>query len=413
MLKNVVLFTLDCVRQDRLGCYGHAGGLTPNIDWVADKGVKFTQAITAATFTDPSHASLLTSTWPTVHGVYWNAVRLKRDGPKTLAEVLLASGYETVAAVSVEHLSSFFGLNRGFKTYYNSSSFDALFHYSTRYKIGKWKLSHFLNWSRALLKLFRTHWRIGEKTNHDVLKWLMRNRGKRFFMWIHYFDAHSYRGKSDPHYDPRPAYEAKVKYVDERIGEVQNLIREYLACDTLFVIVSDHGESLAEEAYDGRSGHGRSLSDREVVVPLVIGPLPEVAGVTVTAQVRTIDIAPTILDILGLPASDQWQGVSLWPYIRGEQDEKLHAYCISDPNRENARCIRTESWKLIQSGEITRLHDLRTDPMETYDLSDGEPEILTELLGLLSEWEEGKQTDYAIEEEEMIIDMLRGLGYID
>lgn len=410
---NVVLFTLDCVRQDRLGCYGHAGGLTPHIDGVADQGVKFTQAITAATFTDPSHASLLTSTWPTVHGVYWNAVRLEKDGPETLAKVLLESGYETVAAVSVEHLSSFFGLNRGFKTYYNSSPLDVLFHYSSQYKIGKWKLSHFLDWSRARLKLFRTHWRTGEKTNRDVQKWLMRNRGKRFFMWIHYFDAHSYHGKSDPHRDPRPAYEAKVKYVDERVGEVQSWIKEYFADDTLFVIVSDHGESFAEEAYKGGSGHGRSLSDREVVVPLVIGPLPKFAGVAVTAQARTIDIAPTILDILGLPIPDQWQGVSLWPYIRGEQGQKLYAYCIADPKHENPRCIRTEDWKLIRSETTTRLYDLQTDPMETTDVSAREPEILAELSRLLSEWEEGKRTDYTVEEEKVIMDMLRDLGYLE
>jgi arylsulfatase A-like enzyme len=402
-LRNALLITMDAVRADRLSCYGFAGHRTPHLDALATQGVRFTNAITAANVTDPSHVSILTSTYPTEHGVRLNAVRFNNPMP-TLPEVLLGHGYTTMAAVSVEHLSSYFGLDRGFQTFFNNSPFDRLYYFIALRPLLDQILKRLRHW-RHLFR--RSHWRVGERTTRDVLGWLKRHSKTPFFAWVHYFDAHNY--------PDLPAYDAKVRYVDSQIGQiVEELRRLRVFSQTAIVVVSDHGELLQKR--DGRLWtHGQTLLDLELRVPLIISPFPESEGLIVSDQVRTIDIAPTVLDLLGFPVPSTWRGVSLLPWMLGQPGDDLTAFAMSCGLKTGAYCIRTGSWKYIRDEtDGDALYDLLRDPVERVNLITQEPEIAAELWDQLRElWIPDTGEPYTEREAMAIQEMLRDLGYLD
>jgi len=242
MIRNIVLFTLDCVRADRLGCYGYSQAQTPHLDGLAARGVRFTQAITAANSTDPSHASILTGCCPNVHGVMSNGVRFP-DWVPTVPQILRKHGYRTMGAVSVEHLSSAFGFNRGFAHYFDNSPYDRWYPALSRMRIGRYPLIRLLR----KMGLFHTHWRPGHKTNRRVLDWLSRHAREPFFAWVHYFDAHYYRGRHYSNADLIASYDRKVSLVDGLVGEVLATLKEMgIEAETLVIATADHGESQGE-----------------------------------------------------------------------------------------------------------------------------------------------------------------------
>jgi arylsulfatase A-like enzyme len=424
MIENVMLITLDCFRRDRLGCYGATSGLTPNIDGVAERGLVFNTAFTVASATDPSHASMLTGVYPNVHGVLGQALELSTPLP-TVPEVLRDRGWQTMGAVSVEHLSSYFSFDRGFGTYFNNSRWDLLF---AKTKGLSFRGKRLLPLLRYKLPIPNTHWRRGVQTNELVLNWLRKNGRSPFFAWVHYFDAHYYGDAHNSDGRNQERYDAKIRHVDGLVGEVLQTLEDlHIADRTALILLADHGETLGEKAFRPRSGaksrvthgHGRSLHNRELRIPMVIGPLPEVGEtVYVDGMVTVLDLAPTIYQLLGVEYDKQThlQGQSLLPLrntpTKGTTDR---VFAITVRELTDKRGVIGPRYKLIRDYDEDQswMYDWREDPEETHDLKDLYADRAAELESELSYWWAQGHTGYSREENEAIEDMLRSLGYLD
>ena len=418
---KIIFFIIDCWRADRLD-YGDKRGNTPHITRLARQGVVFPITVTAADSTDPSIASIMTSSYPPIHGVTRNALQLDTNIP-TLAQVLNNNGYHNMAAVSVEHLSSHFGFDKGFQTYYNNSPMDAIYHWIIGVKIFGFPLSAPLGFIQQRIPALRSrsHWRNGAATNRAILPWLSTHDNKDFFAWVHYFDLHFCSTAEE--------YDSKLTFVDAQVGEILKLLEKLqLLKDTLIVITGDHGESFGEH---GQYGHGNAtLFDEDILVPLIFHYPAFFSHKVLTDQVRTIDIAPTILDFCGLPIPADWQGESLLPFIRGEDraSRYLPALCYSShfsplsfahsrtPRWEiKAKALRTNRWKFVRiKGEKDRLFDLETDSSESKNVAGSKIGELQRIKALFFDLEGfGQVSRSKKEDDKVIIEMLKSLGYME
>lgn len=413
-----ILFTIDCWRSDRL-YYKQEVTNTPNITCLAQDGVVFEKAVSAADSTDPSHASIMTSCYPPVHGLTRNGLRLSNHIP-VLAEVLRENGCETMGAIGVEHLSSHFGFNRGFKTYYNNSRLDFIYYSSMRLGLFGIPLSVLFDRVRRYIPRLSTHCRSAEATNRKVLPWLEQNCVGDFFVWVHYFDAHSYKRKED--------YDKSIQGIDTQLGRIIGLLeRRKLLDDTLIILTGDHGQLLGEH---GLRGHGSSSClDGEILVPLVFCCRKQFSHKILTNQVRTIDIAPTILEIYGLPKPGIWQGQSLVPFIGGKRESQdlpalsyssyipplTRAHASTKHWELNAKSLRTGRHKLVRTkNEKDKLFDLRADPLETSNIVDTQVDELQEMKALFFDLEGlGSGVPQNTEENAAVLNMLKALGYVD
>jgi arylsulfatase A-like enzyme/predicted negative regulator of RcsB-dependent stress response len=358
---NVILISIDTLRADHLGCYGHPRLKTPHIDQLATEGLLFEQCTVAAPVTLPSHASMLTGTYPFVHKVRDNGTFRLHPDNLTLTEVLREAGFATVAQVGAFVLNHGFGLDQGFDTY-RDVGFTA---------------------SGAAGQGADTEIS-AEQVTDGAIALLRRVAGGRFFMFVHYFDPHQpYRAPQRFAAQYINPYPAEVAYVDEQVGRLLAAVAEAgLSDDTLIVLTSDHGEGLGEHQ---EATHAYFVYDTTLAVPLILRcPGRIAAGGRVAAQVRTIDIAPTILALLGLPALPDGQGVDLSPLIDGQQDDLgLDAYAETFYTKYNLgfsqlRALRCEGWKYIHAPR-PELYNLRDDPQEARDLADAHPERVEEL----------------------------------
>lgn len=238
---NVLLITLDTVRADRVGCYGHKQARTTNLDSLARDGVLFKTAVAPAPLTLPSHSSILTGTYPMVHGVRDNIGYALASGQTTLASILKSQGYSTAAFVGAYVLDARRGLNQGFETYSGPSP--------ARKPEGDPRIVN-----------LRTLEQKAEEVVGEALEWIRAQRKQPFFVWIHLFDPH------DP-YDPPPRfrkllrdpYDGEIAYADYALGQVIDYLKAHGLYDsTLVVATSDHGESFGEH---GEFAHGYYIYD--------------------------------------------------------------------------------------------------------------------------------------------------------
>lgn len=366
---NVLLVTLDTTRADRFGCTGHAAAHTPNLDAFAQRSVLFERAMTAIPLTLGSHASILTGTYPVFHGVHDNDGYVLDSGVTTLAEVLKAQGFETAAFIGAYPLDSQFHLDQGFDTYDDDFRED----WTPAQQEARTALSFgFLE-------------RKSEQVNAAVFRWLERRGTQRFFTWVHYFDAHQ------PYDPPAPfdtqfassPYDGEIAFLDESFGKLLRAFEEKgLLENTIVVVVGDHGEGLEQH---GELSHASYLYDSTMRVPLLVaapGRFP--GGRRIARQVRTIDLMPTILELLGLPRSHDVQGRSLVPLVLApdrEWDEE--ALLESDFNRLQfgwapLRALRTARYKLVEAPRL-ELYDHVADPGEIHNLAAGQPELVARL----------------------------------
>jgi arylsulfatase A-like enzyme/Tfp pilus assembly protein PilF len=352
---NLLVITIDTLRADHLGIYGYAKVKTPNIDRLGEKGILFKNAFSHVPLTLPSHCSLFSGTLPLFHGVRDNGYRLL-PSTETLAEILKNSGYQTAAFVGAFPLDSRFGLNKGFDVY------DDLYG------------------SKNVIRDLTFVERKAEDVNRKVLEWLARNREKKFFMWVHYFDLHA------PYEPPSPfkeeymgrEYDGEIAYTDAAVGALLEKLDQWKLMDrTLVILTADHGEALGEHQ---ETTHGIFVYDSTLRVPLVffnskIFPAKKV----VSCQAGLIDIAPTILDLLGLPKNPKMQGASLKPFmLKGKSRKEATCYIESiaammDRNWAPLQGLRTAEWKYIEA-PIPELYDLRNDPQETNNIIKANPD---------------------------------------
>jgi len=347
----VILISIDTLRADHLSVYGYRKLQTPNLDRFAREGVLFEQAISPVPLTLPAHASLLTGTLPVFHGVRDNTGFVLSEKHRTLAQALGSQGYRTGAFVGAFVLDSRFGLDHGFDYYYDN--FDSETLETARLQVSE---------------------RPAETVLGEAQSWINQMSGQRFFAFIHLFDPHApYAAPAEYQAPNRLPYDAEVAYVDAELGRFLTSLKERGLWDSCLVILTaDHGEGLGEH---GELSHGMFLYDATLHIPLMI-KLPGQAqrGRRVTDQVRLIDIAPSVLDLLKLPALENAQGVSLRPAIEGGEMPQLAAYSETQLPFLNygwsgLDAYRAKGEKLIDA-PLPELYDLKKDPGETVNLFD-------------------------------------------
>jgi len=284
---NVVVVTLDTTRADRLGCYGFTRIETPNLDALARQGVVFENATSTAPLTFPSHSSIFTGLIPPHHGARDNGGFFLDDARTTLAERLKAAGYATGAFIGAWVLESRWGLAQGFDEY------------SDRFELSKYKIIS-----------LGTVQKTGDEVMDGALKWLDSVRDRRFFAWVHLYDPHAPYEAPEPYasrYRGQP-YLGELAYTDHVVGRLTGWLEtKGLLEKTVIVVVGDHGESLGDH---GEAAHAYFIYGATTHVPLIVRTPWGLTGRS-PAQVSTVDILPTVLDVVGLAPQEGIDGRSL------------------------------------------------------------------------------------------------------
>ncbi|MEW6320852.1 MAG: sulfatase-like hydrolase/transferase [Acidobacteriota bacterium] len=396
---SVLLVSIDTLRADRLGSYGYAAAATPALDALAARGLRFDQAATVAPLTLPAHASLLTGTFPSFHGIRDNGGFYLGDDLVTLAEVLAGQGYRTGGFVGAFVLDRRWGIAQGFDRYFDD--FD-LSKYDTA----------------AGLDVVQ---RPAPEVVDRALAWLGEDATRPFFAWVHLYDPHAPYAAPDAYRSRFPAtmhgaYDAEVAATDAAVGRLFDALAASGRLDnTVVIVVGDHGESLGEHK---EQQHGFFLYDSVMRIPLIIAG-PGVPAAVVPDQVRIVDVMPTVLDLLGVGAPTAVQGASLLPLTRGERLDLLAFaetwYPRYHYNWSELKAVRDGRYKYIAAPR-RELYDTSQDPGETHDLSAANPRLADALAAALADLERRMaeaatpQAPRAVEPE--VEERLRALGYV-
>ena len=402
---SLVLIVVDTLRPDWTTPYGFAGDTTPRLARWAQEGVVFEQVYAQSSWTKISMASLMTSLWPRSHGITEPDDGLG-EGALTLAEVLADAGYRTYGVQSNGWLHQSFGFHQGFERY--SFPFGAG---AALPRSNVWPhVDRIVNEARRLLDA--------------------HPEGEPFFLYLHFMDVHEYAAPREFQTfgtDARGAYLSAIRWVDDGLARVEELLAERgLRERTLVAFGSDHGETFGE---NGKFGHARNVLSAALRVPLVLRLPRPILPVRVSAPVRNLDLAPTLLDLLGVPVPERFEGESLVPRIvgtgdGGESDELPSFAALGFPLYPDASVqlsLRDEAWTYARNVEPDRapgehLYDRSIDPGEDVDLAAREPEARARMRASLDAYlEDGP--DEGVLEREVRIDpqveqRLRAMGYL-
>ncbi len=360
---NVVLVTFDTTRADRIGDYG-AGNHTPHLDALAKEGVRFAHAYAPVPLTAPSHSTILTGLYPIAHGVRDNGLFVLGDEQETLAETLRDRGYATAAAIGSFPLISRFGFAQGFDLF--DEDITAPLENFLGHEVGRKEGLFFDD-------------RPAGQVNAALLPWLREHADEPFFLWAHYFDPHHPHRPRAP-YDEQfvdDSYRAEIAYADESLGRLIAELRALGVWDeTIFVFTSDHGEGLGEHR---EITHAMLLYDSTLHVPLILRVPGVAGGRVIESRVGTVDLVPTLLELLGIESDREFHGRSLAPTLStGDEPEPrpLYAETLSPRLSHDwgeLRALVADDHKYV-FGPRPELFDLGEDPDELVDLVAERPE---------------------------------------
>jgi arylsulfatase A-like enzyme len=404
---NVVLLSVDTLRADYLGCYGHEFNSSPNIDAFAKEGLLFEDCVCEVPLTNPSFGAMLSSLYPRMTGMTKNGLRMPKSVP-LMPEIFKAAGYQTWCVQSNWTLKGrLCGLNRGFDIYRDD------------FNRKRWG---FIKGERD-----------GENVTDVALEILrQRDPNKPFFFWVHYSDPHA-PYEFHKQFNPRgrrplpiitrdrvrAKYDSEVAYTDFHVGR---LLKELPRDNTIILFVADHGESLYEHNY---LGHGRRIYQTMLRVPFIIRA-PGVQPGHVKTPVCILDIAPTLLSMAGLSPAEGMLGRNVLvsggsvPHTRfvetyGGAVPKLPGIrsILRDAGPQRHGVIH-EGWKLIR-GSGPELYYLPEDPNETKNLAEEHPERVKELTDLIEKWHsqcpQGQAAAAHLGEDD--VQALKSLGYLE
>ena len=385
---NVLLISIDTLRPDHLGCYGYGRETSPAIDRLAREGVLFENHISSTSWTLPAHAALFTGLADSVHGCVDATGTALAPGFTTLAERFQGGGWTTAGFFAGPYLHPAFGLAQGFEHYEDCSSVADL----DAGEVDEWAMD------AGVMRASHTG-----ITNPRVLaavrEWMEgRDAERPFFAFVHFWDVHfdftppaPYDTMFDPGYtgsitgegfffDPRidaslperdlqhlrALYDGEIRWTDAHVDELLgDLERLGLAEETVVVLTSDHGTEFFEH---GGKAHRTTLYDELIRIPLIVrwpGELP--GGRRVAEQTRAIDVAPTLLELAGLPPLAHGMGASLVGLARGEPlDFDNSAVSELSSVGRDLRSVRTREGKVLadQVGGTSVWFDLERDPLE-------------------------------------------------
>jgi len=430
--RNVVLISIDTLRPDHLGCYGHGRDTSPTLDALAARGARFTDVTAVAPWTLPSHATMLTGLYPSHHGVKTHETRLS-ERFVTLAEELKGAGLATLAVVNTHNVGApQFQLGQGFDQF--------------RYIVETEEDPRTMQ-----LKTFNSG-EVVVATAKELLE--KRPEDQPFFLFLHFYDVHTdftpkpeYREKYVGPYSGRltgrtmqlvgvrnrgehleeadltwlrDMYDAEIRQLDDVLGRFLGWLDERdLADDTLFVITSDHGEEFQEH---GSVLHGTTQYQELLKVPLLVAGPGVPAGQVLDAHVSGVDVTPTVLGLMGVPSSQPRDGLDLSVLWRGGTLPERLLYGEADHNNkvdgrevnDIKQMVRrgTEKLHLDRSSGRYELYDIAGDPGEHSELGAQRAAALAELRADLERFQAGAvapETIAAPTPEERA--RLKALGY--
>lgn len=466
---NVVLISLDTVRADHLSCYGYERSTTPNIDAIAREGVIFTNCTSTSSWTLPSHASVFTSLYPSVHGAE-SADAVLNPAAKTMAEYLRELGYVTIGVISAPWLNAHFGFDPGFDIYDDYTFdldrdfdiFQRCFPELDRYDpaLRNYLLEGFE--SSVITAAASAHLERAEADNRP------------FFLFINYYDAHHNYTPPWP-YSARfhdegqgitagriegwlekmhgtedwlngtmdfertgtgeitqimALYDGEIAYVDEQVGWlVERLKREGEYANTVFLIFGDHGEEFLEH---GGLEHWRTLYREVVHVPLIMAGPGIPRGIRLDQPVSLVDVLPTLLRLVGGEIADSFQGRDLLQEAAASSATSMPVFCdvivgFTGVPPRRLQGVIWDRWKVILNldDNSVELYNLQIDPGEKLNVADEHPDLVGILRDELTAFDsENEQLRSALEsgagtlppptaeELESIRARLRSLGYV-
>jgi len=402
MKKNVILLTIDSLRKDVLGCYGNEIGLTPFIDSVQERSIRFINAQSTGPYTQASFPGILTSSYYLDFGYS----KEKKFNPNRvlISEPLQKAGIITAGFHSNAYLCAYFGWNRGWDTFYDSMEAD---------------VTNKVPYIEASV------------LNDRIRNWLSVQKGKEksFFLWAHYMDVHEpyiperkYMVLVDPSIDMtehemfalfknillkrdvinkdtveilKKLYLAGVRKIDDSVKEFFDILQELdLLNDSVVIITSDHGDEFGE--HGGLSHDGKMYSEL-VDVPLIVFDPTLSEGKVCDKVVSTLDIPPTVMKIFGLDSPNKFQGRSLlliedYP-IQGVYGESIDKYGEREKGDEKpVYFYREDDLKIIyhEANDAWEMYDLKNDPGEKNNIvnaSSAAEELKKKLKPRMGRWE--------------------------
>ncbi len=358
---SVILITIDTLRADHVGCYGAQSGKTPTLDSLAHDGVVFERAISQVPLTWPSHAVILTGTYPFQNGVQDFTGQPLAEHFRTVAQAFQQAGYATGAVVSAFVLDRSWGLARGFDFYDDAFSAETF----EKKDIGL------------------VDRRAGESVAHAI-NWLKKTPQRPFFLWLHLYDPHSPYDPPEPYRTEYRShlYDGEIAYADHELGNLMAwLKRNHLYDSSLIVALSDHGESLGEH---GEDEHGFFVYNATVHVPLIVKP-PAGSGIAAGRRgdpVETTAVAPTLLQLAGVKDSIQAQ-IQSQALLGKSQAAKDPAYSetfypFSSFGWSPLHALESERFHFIEAPK-PELYDLESDPGETRNIATQQPAMVAVL----------------------------------
>jgi len=403
-MSDLVLLTVDSLRQDHLGCYGYHRDTSPNIDALAESGQLFENAFSNGNATRSSFPSIMTSTYPMMYGGYEVISREQA----LIAEVLQQDGYATGGFHSNPYLSADFGYDRGFNRYHDWRDEPSLTAKVRQY------IKNNLNNDSLFFKLLKTAFNKTEEqtgievgslytdareTTDEALSWVRANDDSERFLWVHYMDVHhpynppgeyQLKFRDEPISDREAKqlrrrmlespealtederqclidlYDAEIAFVD---SEIARLIKEF-DDSAKILFTADHGEEFGDH---GRYSHHETFYDENIHIPLIIRT--ERTPTVHDNLTCSLDIGPTIVDLAGLEIPSSYLGRSLATEANLNPDEDRDWIMSSVDDRFMCRSNR---WKYITQRDGPQLlFDLETDPNETKNIAESNPDFIT------------------------------------
>jgi len=477
-IYNIILVFIDTLRADHLNCYGYGRKTSPNIDKLAEESIVFKNNFTPITYTLPSFTSIITSLYPQSHGVL--EIFKDRFPPqiKTLAEILKMYDYTTAWFGSLEssHLDPEVGFGRGFDViaefnnrdlkkakkdltgYIKEHQKDKFFLNFHTYKIhapyfpsdkyrekfAKYKRKGIIS-SRdeyvtaatneirdALIRKEGTIWQIlGEdcvselvsgkifQGDFDYRKLVDTSGNKKFkFFQVHdyvYFSKIDLKDMETKKYI-EALYDGEILEFDSEIIAplIKQLKRLNIYDKTIIIICADHGEEFGEH---GGYGHGKTLYKEVTHVPFIIKVPWMKKGKQIQELIQTVDIMPTLLDLLGIPIPQQAQGKSLLDLISGNTNLPVYQYLFG--HLQEISFIRAKKWKFILNHETgeKELYNLQLDPGEKHNLYSEKENFAAGLQSKLKKWEESlpcykdKEYSFSLEIDKETQERIKKTGY--
>ena len=402
---HIILIVVDTLRADHLGCYGYFRDTSPNIDKLAFEGVRFSDSHSTAIATGPGFTSIITGLYPIHHGCYVTPYNLPNlvefdDTIRTFPELIWQRGEYTTCA------------------------FDNLMSFLTPMKYMARGFEYYINVTRSLKR--RPADVTGGEINERLLRWIKEHANEDFFLFVHYWEPHTpynqpeeyrhifhhipkdlsdleiKRAKAGYSYVPGwgkvgelweeekgdppmsiDLYDGEIRYLDALIGEVVSNLKECgIMRSAVIILTADHGEQLGQ--HDGHYGHG-GIHEAVTHVPLIIwGPKFIPSGKVINGFAQQMDIAPTILELIGVEELPPLDGESLLPVIRGEKKARTSTI-LED---EEQRAYLEGKWKYIRDYYVHKeaLYNIESDPCEVVNLIDREKEIAQRMRASLDNW---------------------------